>query len=170
MTLHSESPLDATDWQILRELQKDARLSYRELGKRVSLSPPATAERVRKLEDRGIIKGYTVQVDLEKVGLPLIAFLLLRCDPVKCLTKTTTADAFPEIREIYTLSGTYCSLIKVAVASMAHLESFTARLSKHGDAERHVVIVPVITNRPIDWEDQDIDIDAPSIPGWNLET
>jgi Lrp/AsnC family leucine-responsive transcriptional regulator len=57
MTLNSETSLDRTDWQILRELQQDARLSFNELGRRVNLSAPATAERVRKLEDRGVITG-----------------------------------------------------------------------------------------------------------------
>jgi Lrp/AsnC family leucine-responsive transcriptional regulator len=111
MTLHSESPLDATDWRILRELQQDARLSYNELGRRVSLSAPAVAERVRKLEDRGIITRYSAQVDPAKVGLPLTAFLQLRCDPEKCLLKTGTPDAFPEILEMHKLSGSYCSLL-----------------------------------------------------------
>jgi DNA-binding Lrp family transcriptional regulator len=68
VTLQSESPLDATDWKILRELQQDARLSYNELGRRVALSAPAAAERVRKLEDRGVITRYAAQVDPEKVG------------------------------------------------------------------------------------------------------
>src|SRR5690349_4143193 len=112
MAFHSESSLDSTDWKILRELQQDARLSYNELGRRVALSAPAAAERVRKLEDRGIITGYTAQVDPAQVGLPLLAFIQLRCDPGKCLLQTGSAEAFPEIREMHKLSGSHCSLLK----------------------------------------------------------
>ncbi len=115
MALHSESSLDSTDWQILRELQRDARLSYNELGRRVNLSAPAAAERVRKLEDRGVITGYSVQVDLTRVGLPLLAFIQLHCDPGKCLLKTSRVEEFPEVLEIHKLSGAHCTLLKVAV-------------------------------------------------------
>src|ERR1043165_8000922 len=121
MAFHSESSLDSTDWQILRELQQDARLSYNELGRRVNLSSPAAAERVRKLEDKGVIAGYAAQVNPAKVGLPLLAFIQLHCDPGKCLLKTSSADEFPEILEIHKLSGSHCTLLKVAVASMEHL-------------------------------------------------
>src|SRR6266540_6366983 len=61
MALQSERPLDSTDWKIVRELQQDARLSYNELGRRVGLSAPATAERVRRLEEAGVITGYSAQ-------------------------------------------------------------------------------------------------------------
>jgi Lrp/AsnC family leucine-responsive transcriptional regulator len=58
MTLRSENPLDDTDWRILDELQGDGRVSFNELGRRVSLSPPSVAERVRRMESLGIISGY----------------------------------------------------------------------------------------------------------------
>ncbi|HEV8192509.1 MAG TPA: Lrp/AsnC family transcriptional regulator, partial [Ktedonobacterales bacterium] len=73
MAFQSERPLDSTDWSILRELQQDARLSYNELGRRVGLSAPAAAERVRRLESAGVITGYGARVDPTKMGLPLLA-------------------------------------------------------------------------------------------------
>src|SRR5215510_5898670 len=118
MALQSERPLDNTDWNILRELQRDARLSYNELGRRVGLSAPAAAGRVRKLEDAGIITGYGAWVDPAKVGMPLLALIQLRCDPGKCLLKTSTAEEFPEMLEMHKLSGSHCALLKVALASM----------------------------------------------------
>src|SRR5260370_7520512 len=92
MALQSERYLDQTDWKILRELQKDARLSYNELGRRVGLSAPATAERVRKLEDAGIITSYGAQMDVAKLGLPLLSFTQLPSFPARCSFKTTSAD------------------------------------------------------------------------------
>ncbi len=166
MALRSESPLDATDWQILRELQQDARLSFNELGRRVNLSAPAAAERVRKLEDKGVITGYSAKVDLAKVGLPLLAFIQMRCDPGKCLLKTSSAEEYPEILEIHKLSGPHCTLIKVAVSSMEHLEAFNERIGSHGPLISNIVTSSAIDGRTIDWEHPDVNLDPPDNPGW----
>lgn len=166
MTLQMQTPLDATDWKILRELQKDARLSFHELGRRVALSAPAAAERVRKLEDRGIITGYAAQIDPAKVGLPLYAFLKLRCDPEKCLLKTTTSDDYPEVMELHRLSGSHCTMLKVAVASMQHLQSLTERLSAHGPVMTDIVLERVMNQRVVDWENPNVDLMPPSSEGW----
>src|SRR5215472_17028103 len=133
MALQSERSLDQTDWKILREKQDDRRLSYNELGKRVGLSAPATAERVRKLEDAGIITSYGAQVDVAKLGLPLLVFIQLRCFPEKCLFKTSSAEKFPEVLEMHKLSGNHCALLKAALASLEHLEAFNERLNVHGE-------------------------------------
>jgi Lrp/AsnC family transcriptional regulator, leucine-responsive regulatory protein len=167
LTLQSESPLDATDWNILRELQKDARLSYNELGRRVALSAPAAAERVRKLEDRGIITRYAAQVDPEKVGLPILAFIQMRCEPGKCLLKDSRACDFPEVLEMHVLSSTSCSLLKVAVSSMKHLTALNERLERYGSFQINIVTSTALSNRPIDWEDPDVDTTTPrGGPDW----
>ena len=77
MTFHQDYLLDETGWRILEELQQDARLSFHELGRRVGLSSPAVTERVRKLEDAGIITGYGAKIDPSKVGLPIMAIMRL---------------------------------------------------------------------------------------------
>jgi Lrp/AsnC family leucine-responsive transcriptional regulator len=166
MAFHLETSLDNTDWQILRELQQDARLSYNELGRRVNLSAPAAAERVRKLEDRGVIAGYTAKIDLAKVGLPHLVFIQLRCDPGKCLLKTSSADKYPEILEIHKLSGAHCTLLKVAVSSMDHLEAFNERLGSHGPLTSNIVTSSPFTGRMIDWEHPEVSLDPPANPGW----
>ena len=167
MTFRSESPLDSTDWQILRELQKDARLSFNELGRRVNLSSPAAAERVHKLEDKGVINGYSAQINPAKVGLPLLAFIQLHCDPGKCLLKTSRAEEYPEVLEIHKLSGAHCTLLKVAVSSMEHLEAFNERLGSHGPLISNIVTSTPFNNKMIDWEDPDVSLDPPTTPGWS---
>ena len=166
MAFQSESSLDRTDWNILRALQEDARLSYRELGRRVGLSAPAAAERVRKLEDRGIITGYAAQVDLAQIGLPLLAFIELRCDPGKCLLKTGRAEEFPEVLELHKLSGDHCSLLKVAVASMQHLEPLNERLGNHGPLTCNIVTSSAVTRRMIDGEQMEPNAEAPVDGNW----
>jgi len=166
MALQSERSLDATDWKILRELQKDARLSYNELGRRVGLSAPAAAERVRRLEDGGIITGYAAQIDPAKVGLPLLALIQLHCNPGKCLLKTSSIEQFPEVLEVHKLSGSHCSLLKVALSSMQHLETFNERLGAHGPLISTIVTSSPLTHRSIDWEHPDVDLDPPANSGW----
>lgn len=141
--------LDATDWQILAELQADGRLSFNQLGKRVNLSPPATAERVRRLEETGVIAGYRAQVDPARAGQPLSAFVQMRCTTGRCLLKTTRSEDFPEVLEIHKLSGNSCSMLKVRVTSMSHLEGLFERLGEHGEMNTHVVLSTEFEGRPV---------------------
>ena len=168
MALQSERSLDGVDWKILRELQQDGRLSYNEVGRRVGLSGPAAAERVRKLEDAGVILGYTAQIDPARVGLPLLALIHLRCDPGKCLLRTSRAEAFPEVLEAHKLSGNHCALLKVALASMQHLEALQERLGAHGRTTVTIVTSSVLSRRILDWEEPQVavDLDPAAERGW----
>jgi Lrp/AsnC family leucine-responsive transcriptional regulator len=166
MALQSERSLDQTDWKILRELQQDSRLSYNELGKRVGLSAPSTAERVRKMEDAGIITSYGAQVDVAKLGLPLLAFIQLRCFPERCLFKSSSAERFPEILEMHKLSGSYCALLKVALTSLEHLEAFNEMLGVHGEQITNVVTSNLFTKRVIDWEEPQVNLRPSLQQGW----
>lgn len=141
--------LDQTDWRIIAELQRDGRLSYNQLGRLVNMSSPAVAERVRRLEESGVIAGYQARIDPARAGLPLTAFVQLRCEHGRCLLKTTTADDFPEVVEIHKLSGGFCSMLKVRVASMAHLEGLLERLGEHREMHSHVVLSTQYENRPV---------------------
>ena len=135
-----ESDLDDLDWRLLEELQADARVSFNELGRRVHMSAPAVAERVRRLERRGVLSGYCAEVDPTRVGYQILAFVQLRCSLGSCLLKTTTADDYPEVVEIHKLSGAHCSMLKVRATSLAHFEGVLEQLGKHGEMNTHVVL------------------------------
>jgi Lrp/AsnC family transcriptional regulator, leucine-responsive regulatory protein len=141
--------MDQTDWRILTELQRDGRLSFNELARRVTLSAPAVAERVRRLERDGVIDGYRATVDPAKAGLPFTAFVQMRCMLGRCLLKTTAADEFPEIVEIHRLSGRACTMLKVRAASMAHFEGLVERLGEHAELDTHVVLSTPFEGRPV---------------------
>lgn len=142
--------LDSTDWLLLAELQRDARQSFNQLARRVNLSAPAVAERVRRLEEAGVIVGYQAQVDPARAGTPLTAFVQMRCALSTCLLRTTAADDFPEVVEMHKLSGNHCSMLKVRVSSMAHLEGLLERLGQHGEMNSHVVLSTPYENRPVE--------------------
>jgi len=165
MTSRTQRPVDALDWQLLRELQEDARLSYNELARRVGLSSPAVADRVRRLEERGIIAGYRAEVDPAKVGLPVMALVQMRCEPGKCLLKTASAADYPEVLEVLKVSGPHCTVLKVAASSIAHLEELFERLGRHGELLTSMVWSSGLSRRVINWEGGIPDVQPP--PEWS---
>ncbi|KZM73956.1 Lrp/AsnC family transcriptional regulator [Nocardia terpenica] len=164
MALQSNKPLDDTDWHILAELQRDGRLSYNQLARRVNLSPPAVADRVRRLEDCGVIAGYTARIDAARAGLPVLAFVHLRCALGRCLLKTSTADDFPEVVEVHKLSGSHCALLKVRAGSLRHFEGLAERIGQHGAIETHIVLSTQYEGRPVAPVEIDRPVSDPS--GW----
>jgi len=140
MNTFQSMELDDVDWRLLAQLQADARLSFNELGRRVHLSSPAVAERVRRMEQAGVISRYSAVVDPARAGQPLLAFIQLRCALGKCLLKTTTDADYPELVEVHKLSGEHCTMLKARATSLAHLEGFIERLGTHGEMRTHIVL------------------------------
>lgn len=168
MDLQTERQLDNTDWLLLRELQADGRLSFNELGRRVNLSAPAVAERVRRMEEAGVITGYRADVDPRRVGLPLTAFVEMRCRLDHCLLKTSEDTDYPEVTEIHKLSGDHCSMLKVRTASLEHLEGLLERLGKHGELRMSVVLSTQYSNRAVERPSEDF-MRASHSSGWSRE-
>ena len=145
------SNLDNTDWKILTELQRDARLSFAELGRRVGLSSPAVQERVRRLEDAGVIEGYHVKVNAKKVGLPIMSWTRLvdlqgkyNIEQVAEIAKTT-----PEILNCYHLIGQDEYLLQIVATSVEHLELVLQKFTEHCQSISSIVIKASVSNRPI---------------------
>ena len=142
--------MDETDWHILSVLQIDARLSYAELGRRVGLSSPAVQERVRKLEDYGIIAGYHVEVDLTKVGLPLLGFVRvanMRADEEADLEQLVRN--MPEVLECHHIIGQDCYIMKIAAASIQHLEQIIGKLRLYNSTVTSLVLSSPVRKRII---------------------
>ncbi len=144
-----ESVLDATGWQILEALQEDARISFTELGKRVGMSPPAVAERVRRLEECGIITGYSAQVNLEKAGFPITAFIRLNAGEDCQGMGTTLAHNIPEMLECYRVTGTDDYIMKITSASVAALEDLIDRVASYGSCITSLVLSTPLHGRII---------------------
>ena len=136
----SENALDDVDWRIIEELQKDGRLSFNELGRRVPLSAPAVAERVRRLEQAGVITGYRAVVDPRQAGYGITAFVQLRCALGSCLLRTGRAADYPEVTEVHKLSGAHCTMLKLRAATLEHLEGVIEQLGRHGELATHIVL------------------------------
>jgi len=143
--------MDQIDWRILGELQTDARLSYSELGRRIGLSTPAAAERVRRLEDWGVIRGYAAVIDPERVGLSVGAFIRIRLAGPESLAKKLTAelDKMPEVLECHRCTGDESFILKVRVESVGRLESLIDRLSQFGATSTSLILSSPADRRTI---------------------
>jgi Lrp/AsnC family transcriptional regulator, leucine-responsive regulatory protein len=131
--------LDATDWRLLDELQRDGRASYTELAKAVSMSASAVTERVRRLEEAGIITGYTAVVNAERLGLGILAFIRLRFPTNNYKPVHDLVNATPEIIEAHHVTGEDCFVVKVAAQNMRHLESIAGRVAGLGPVTTTIV-------------------------------
>ncbi len=131
---------DAKDIRILVELQKDARQSFAELGRKVGLSLPAAAERVRKLEDSGVILGYRAEVDAGKLGYPITAFIRLKTTPQSYGRFRHAVAGRAEIVECHHVAGEDSFHIKLVASSIAHLEELVGMLTAFGPTTTSVVL------------------------------
>lgn len=141
--------LDEVDWQILSILQQSARISFKELGQQVGLTGTAIAERVRKLEDEGIIEGYTIKLNREKIGLPVMAFFKLRVNVEHCNRLRELAISLPEIIEAHRVAGSEYYILKVVLPSMQHLEAMMEKLLQLGAVEVSIVLSTPVTDKTI---------------------
>src|ERR1700674_5899809 len=109
--------IDEIDAAIMKVLQTNARTSNAEIARQVGLAPSAVFERIRKLEERGVIEGYTARVSPKAVGLPLLAFIFVRADEKPGAEKTAARVAeLPEVLEVHHVAGEDCFLAKVRAA------------------------------------------------------
>ena len=121
--LRSESrPLDPIDAALVTALAEDARTSVAELARMVEMSPPSVSERLRRLEEAGVIQGYTVRVDPAALGRPLVAWLRVKPLPGKLVQVVEILRGLPEIVECDRITGEDCFLARACVRSVGELE------------------------------------------------
>ncbi|KAB2351515.1 Lrp/AsnC family transcriptional regulator [Actinomadura rudentiformis] len=138
-----DSSLDTTDLRIVRELTADARISLAELGRRVSLSRPAVAERVRRLEDAGVIIGYTTRLDLNRLGLSLQARVSLRPRHRSVKGAAWLQERLLSIGHVLScvhVTGQNCYELAIAVRDAGQLEEVIEQLSALGETTTSVVL------------------------------
>jgi len=144
----TEGRLDQMAWRLLRELQADARLSFSALARRVGMSTPAVAERVRRLEETGAIIGYQARVDRARLGRPLGAFLRLTTSATSYQRVIALCGSLDAVIECHHITGEDCFLIRLAVTSVAELEDVIARFRRFGTAQTSVVLSSPVTDKP----------------------
>lgn len=141
--------LDITDLKIIDILQRDGRISMKDLGKTVSLSPPAVAERVKRLEEAGIIEKYKAIVNNNKVGKPICALINAAIKPEKQEKFLEFARKSQEIVECHHVTGPYSMIMKAYLREMSHLEELVGKVQFYGNTETYIIMSSPIENYPI---------------------
>jgi len=140
MTLNIEKLLDPTGRKLLQLLQTNARLPFSELGRVVGLSTPAVTERVRRMEEAGLILGYHAEVNREKLGYIILAFIRVTTTPAQYPKFLTQANHAPEIVECHHVTGSESFILKVQVMSIPDLERLIEALSRFGQTATSIVL------------------------------
>jgi Lrp/AsnC family transcriptional regulator, leucine-responsive regulatory protein len=142
--------IDDTNRQILRELQHDGRVTMAELGRRVGLSSPAVVERVRTLEQRGVIRGYRAVVDPRALGLTLSTVIRVRPAPGQLKTVAEVARKTPEVVDCRRVTGDDCYVMTAHVRDVEHLELVIDHFAALGQTTTAIVQSSPVADRPVD--------------------
>jgi len=142
-------PIDQLNWKILEALQKNARQSFAEIGRNVGLTSPAVAERVKRMEDLGIIKGYKAEVSYHKTGHQLKAVITLRAFMGRLKPFLEKVKEFKEVINCYRITGNENIIMEVVLYDQAHLEEFIDKVITYGETRTHIILSNVVDHGPI---------------------
>jgi Lrp/AsnC family leucine-responsive transcriptional regulator len=140
----NEKLLDSLGWKLLTELQKDARVSFAELGRRVGLSTPAVAQRVARMEDAGIIRAYRADISPAHVGLPITAFIRMSIVGDVLAKLTAKVRSMPEVVECHRGTGEDSFILKVNAVSVEHLKDVIDHLTPYGTTSTSLVLQSIV--------------------------
>ena len=143
--------LDRIAWKIIEELQQNARISWAELGRRVGLTTPAVAERVHRLERLGVIRGFHADINLERLGLPILIFVRLSMSGPESLVRAfqQQVKAWDEVLECHRVTGSDSFIVKARVVAVEHLECFLDKLGHYGTTSTATVLSSPVLQRAI---------------------
>lgn len=141
--------MDRTDYKILEILQNDGRISMKDLGKQVGLTAPAVSERVKKLEESDIIKGYKAVVNPARLNKNISAFIDIAMAADKYNSFLTYAQEKKEVIECHHVTGGDCMTIKVLVTNMLELEHLIDEIKKMGNTQTSLILSSPIESKPI---------------------
>lgn len=141
--------MDTIDWQLLDALQIDGRATLTALAKQVGLSVPAVTERVRKLEDEGVIAGVVARVSPQAAGYGVTALIGITVAQPSKARFTKFLDGIAEVLECHHVTGADSYVMKVVATSVEHLEQLIARINIYGETRTSIVMSTTIPPRPL---------------------
>ena len=138
---------DDTDRKIIGELVHEGRVSFAELGRRVNLSPPSVAERVQRLERRGVITGYRAELDLRALGYPLTAIVRVKPAPGQLRKIPELAAEIPQVGECHRITGEDCFFLKLHLRSIDELSELLDRFLVFGETSTSLINASPVPRR-----------------------
>ena len=145
-SFHEE--LDLVNMRVLEELQRDPRLSMSELSRRVGMSSPAVTERVRRLEEAGVIQGYRLELNPVALGLPITAYIRIRPNPGQLPRIAELAQQIPEVVECHRVTGEDCFILKVHIPAIDQLDRLLDSFLLYGSTTTSLIQSSPVPLRP----------------------
>jgi Lrp/AsnC family transcriptional regulator, leucine-responsive regulatory protein len=144
--LHED--IDTVNIRILEELQQDPRVTMSELGRRVGMSSPAVTERVRRLEEAGVIRGYCLDLNPTALGLPIVAYVRIRPNPGQLPRIAELAQQIPEVVECHRVTGEDCFILKVYIPAIDQLDRLLDSFLLYGSTTTSIIQSSPVPLRP----------------------
>ncbi len=141
--------VDKINWKILDLLQKNARQPNTQIGRSVGISSPAVSERIKKMEDSGIIQGYVTMVSPYEAGYQLKAIITLRAFMGKLRPFLEIVKTYDEVLNCYRITGNENIVMEVVLKNQKHLESFIDQLIIYGETKTQIVLSHVVKNNAL---------------------
>lgn len=141
--------IDDLNWGILQCLQKNSRESFASIGRKVGLTPPAVAERVKRMEDMGIVEGYKAKISHYRVGYQLKAIITLRAFMGKLKPFLEMVKNLEEVLNCYRVTGNENIIMEVVLRDQFHLEKFIDKLIQYGETRTHIILSEVVSYGPM---------------------
>ncbi|MGY8885915.1 MAG: Lrp/AsnC family transcriptional regulator [Flavobacteriales bacterium] len=141
--------IDSLNWKILNCLQSNARMSNAEIGRRAGISSPAVNERIKKMEDAGVINGYKTIVSPFETGYQLMAIVTLRAFMGKLMPFLHKVKGYDEVLNCYRITGNENIVMEVVLKDQKHLERFIDQLITYGETKTQIVLSHVVSNKVI---------------------
>lgn len=141
--------IDSLNWKILKCLQQNARQSNAEIGRMVGVSSPAVSERIKKMEDAGIIQGYNTSVSSFEVGYQFKAIITLRAFMGMLKPFMEKVKSYPEVLNCYRITGNENFVMEVVLKNQKHLETFIDQLIVYGETKTQIVLSHVTKNNDV---------------------
>lgn len=141
--------LDPINRHILRLLQENARISNAQIARSVGVTSPAVAERIRKMEDAGVIKGYTTKISHYDLGYQLRAIITLRAFMGRLKAFLEKVQSFDEVINCYRITGNENIVMEVVLDNQKHLEQFIDQLITYGETKTQIILSHVVAQKPV---------------------
>jgi Lrp/AsnC family leucine-responsive transcriptional regulator len=147
MRYDPKSGLAVKDWHLLSLLRENARMSFAELGRRLRLSPPATAERMKRLEERGVVRAYRAEIDLSALGRELHVYLRVVVQPKDYPRFKKAVEGMDDIFECHHVTGPESFVLRAAVESVPALETLVQKLTTFGPTVTSLILSTSLDRR-----------------------
>lgn len=141
--------IDELNWKILSSLQKNSRESFSSIGRKIGLTSPAVAERVKKMEDTGVLEGYIAKVSHNKLGYQLKAMITMKAFMGKLKPFLDQVTRLDEVVNCYRITGNENIIMEVVLRDQFHLEQFIDMLIQYGETRTNIILSDVVSDAPI---------------------